>query len=113
MAPGAGLITACFTVTFTAQGTLVTGPTILADSVVEYVTVNPSVAFDDPTTTLEVLIDGVSFMGTDENDIALTGVQSCMGSKATTLAAVVTANLAGGTGNTVGVMEICVKYRVE
>ncbi len=113
LAPGAGLITACFDIAFTAQGTLVTGPTILADSVVEYVTVNPSVAWDDTTTTLEVLVAGVSFMATDENDIALTGVQSCKGSLATTLAAVITANVAGGVGNTVGLLQVCVKYRVE
>ena len=88
-------------------------PTLLANSVVEYVTVNPSVAFDDDTTLVEVLIAGVSFMATDENDVALTGVQSCMGSLATTLAAVVTAVLSVGSANTVGAAEICVKYRVE
>ena len=110
---GAGLITACFNIVFGDQGTTVTGPTLLANSVVQYVTVNPSVAFDDDTTLLEVLIAGVSFMATDESDVALAELQSCKGSLATTLAAVVTAVLSVGSANTAGDAEVCIVYRVQ
>jgi hypothetical protein len=107
----ASLITACFTVVFGDQGTTVTGPTLLANSVVERVELNVGVAFDDTATTVDVQIDAVSFMGPTDSDVALTGVQTCDGSLTTVAAAVVTA-VVTGSANTVGSLEVCVRYRV-
>lgn len=108
----ASLIRACFTVTFSDVGLTVTGPTLLANSVVVKSEVNVTVAFNDTTADIDVQVAAVSVQGVAESDLSLTGVQTCDGSQSTTAAAVVTAVLTGAAP-TVGSAQVCVYYYVE
>ena len=115
LAPNASLIRATFTVTFSDQGTTVTGPTLLANSRVVSSEVNVTVAFNDSAspTTIDVQVNAVSIQGTALNDPTIIDVYECTGINEDNAAAVtVEAVLGGGTANTAGSAEITVYYYV-
>jgi len=108
----ASMIRATFTVTFTDQGTTVTGPTLLANSRVVKTEVDVTTAFTDAAADIDVLVGAVSVQGTSLSDATIADVYVCDGENTETVAAAVVSATVGGSASTAGVAVINVYYYV-
>ena len=108
----ASMIRATFTVTFSDQGTTVTGPTLLANSRVVKTEVDVTTAFNDSATTIDVQVAAVSVQGAALSDPAIVDVYECTGLNDENAAAAVVTAVVGGSANTAGAARINVYYYV-